>query len=370
MTTRDYYEVLGVSSDASDAEVKRAYRMLALKYHPDRNCDDPDAETRFKEAAEAYEVLSDLSQRTLYDRFGHAGLRNQGPDFHDINDIFAEFGDIFGDMFGFGTRQPEPRGPVRGADLRYDLELTFEEAVFGTSKVVEIPRHVECESCQATGAKPGSNTSTCRTCKGIGQTKHSQGFFTLSSTCPTCSGSGERVESKCEHCEGVGVIEETREVNVKIPAGVATGTKLRLRGEGERGSRGGPRGDLFVVLHAAPSEIFERDGIDLHYTARISFVQAALGCKIEVPTLDEPQLVVIAAGTQHGDTCLLRNQGVEQLGSPRRGNLIVHLHLQTPQNLGAEQRRLLAEFAKISGLTTADEAEAPEILDHVSGQAG
>lgn len=361
MTNRDYYEVLGVSRDASDTEIKRAYRKLAMKFHPDRNPDDPDAETRFKEAAEAYEVLSDPEQRQIYDRFGHEGLGGAssrgpgGPGFQDINDIFAEFGDIFGDMFGFGGRSQKRGGPSRGADLRYDLELSFEEAAFGTAKVITIPRHRECERCEGSGAEPGTEPSACPTCNGQGQVEHSQGFFTLSSTCPQCNGSGQIIEDECADCGGTGIVEEEREVQVKVPAGVGNGTRLRLRGEGEAGRSGGDRGDLYVFLHVEPSEVFERDGADLHYTAELSFVQAALGCEVEVPTLGEPQRVTFEPGTEYGDTRVLRDEGIQQLGSNRRGNLLVHAHIRTPQNLDEEQRRLLAEFARLSGIEVAED---------------
>jgi molecular chaperone DnaJ len=369
MTKRDYYQVLGVSRDACESEIKRAYRKLAMKHHPDRNPDDPEAETRFKDAAEAYEVLSDAEQRQIYDRFGHEGISGQSgghgtPGFHDINDIFAEFGDIFGDMFGFGARGTESRGQSRGADLRYDLELSFDEAAFGTTKTIAISRHSECDHREGSGAEPGTEPTSCPTCHGEGQIEHTQGFFTLSSTCPQCNGTGDRIEDQCHECAGSGVVEEDREVAVKVPAGVGDGTRLRLRGEGESGRGDGGRGDLYVFLHVHPSEVFERAGADLHCTAELSFIQAALGCELEIPTLGEPKIVAFEPGTQFGDTKVLRDEGVQQLGSSRRGNLIVHAHIETPTELDDEQRRLLEEFARVSGIDIAKkEAELEDVSE-------
>ena len=371
MTERDYYEVLGVTRDASESEIKRAYRTLAMKYHPDRNPDDPAAETKFKQAAEAYEVLSDPDQRQLYDRFGHEGVKGQGqgagPGFRDVNDIFSEFGDIFGDMFGFGARRSRSEGRQRGADLRYDLDLDFDEAAFGTTRTITIPRHSECNRCEASGAEPGTSPTTCPTCNGQGQVQHTQGFFTLSSTCPQCNGSGELIEEPCERCEGRGIIEEEREVTVKVPAGVGNGTRLRLRGEGEAGRNGGPRGDLYVFLHVEPSELFERDGADLHYWVEIPFVGAALGCDMEVPTLSEKRTVHFDAGTQYGDTRVLDNEGIQQLGSSRRGDLVVHADVRIPTDLTDEQRRLLEEYADACGVKL-DQPETP--VEKVSEQTG
>jgi molecular chaperone DnaJ len=368
MTKHDYYKVLGVSRDACETEIKRAYRKLAMKHHPDRNPEDPRAETRFKEAAEAYEVLADAEQRQIYDRFGHEGLSGQSgghsaPGFHDINDIFAEFGDIFGDMFGFGGQGgKQRRAQSRGADLRYDLELSFDEAAFGATKTIAILRHNECDRCEGIGAEP----ITCPTCQGEGQIEHTQGFFTLSSSCPKCNGTGELVEDKCAQCGGKGIVDEEREVAVKVPAGVGDGTRLRLRGEGEAGRGEGERGDLYVFLDVHPSEVFERDGADLHYTAELSFIQAALGCEMKVPTLGEPTTVVFEPGTQFGDTRTLRDEGVQQLGSSRRGNLFVHARVETPTDLDDEQRRLLEEFARISGIDLGDdEAEIDKVSEKI-----
>lgn len=342
----DYYQMLGVARDATHAQIKRAYRALALQCHPDRNCECPEAETRFKQAAEAYEVLSDRTRRALYDQYGRAGVKMKGPSPADINDIFSEFGDIFGDIFGFGSCSGQSKSGARGEDLRFDLSLSFEEAAFGTSKVIEIPRREECDACEGSGAEPGTTSVICPSCKGLGQIQHRQGLFTLSSSCAACEGSGERVHEACAACTGAGFIEDVREVTVKIPAGVGTDTKLRLRGEGKAGFGDAPAGDLFVVLHVEPSEHFERQGANLVYQAEISFIDAALGCQIEVPTLDEPVTVTFPPGTQYGDRQTLKNLGIAQIGSDRRGDLIISARLKTPDTLNDKQRRLLEEFVK------------------------
>lgn len=352
MSKRDYYEVLGVSRDADDRELKKAYRTLAMKYHPDRNPGDTEAEQKFKEAAEAYEILNDAEKRQIYDRFGHEGLsgRGGGAGFSNVDDIFSQFGDIFGDIFGFG-RQQRRGGPQRGADLRLDLELEFEEAVFGTSREVDVPRRKECETCDGTGAKPGTEPIICGACGGRGQVHHSQGFFTLSSTCPECRGAGKIVTSPCEDCDGAGIQEEVREVNVKIPPGVDDGTRLRLRGEGEGGRKGGPRGDLYVFLHVKPSEVFVREGSNLHLEAELSFVQAALGCNLEIPTLEDPEVVKVKAGSQYGDKIVLDGQGIQQVNRPNnKGDLIVHLKVTVPDKLNKKQRKVLEEFAELSDI--------------------
>ncbi len=350
MSKRDYYEVLGVSRDASEKELKKAYRALAMKYHPDRNEGDAKSEAHFKEAAEAYEVLSDSEKRSLYDRFGHDGLRGAaaGPGgFDNMNDIFSQFGDIFGDMFGGRGRGGGRRGgPQRGPDLRYDLELTFEEAAFGTSKNLTIPRHVNCETCDGSGAKPGTSPTTCQTCQGRGQVHHRQGFFTLSSTCPHCQGSGEHISDPCEDCDGKGQQRVEKEVEVKIPAGVDSGTRLRLRQEGENGSRGGPPGDLYVFLHVQESEVFQRDGEDLHLKQEISFVQAALGCEITVPTLESETTLTIKPGAQYGDKRVLKNEGLVRVRGSGRGDIIVHLDVTIPTKLSKREREILEEFAE------------------------
>lgn len=349
MSKRDYYEVLGVSRNVDERELKKAYRTLAMQYHPDRNPDNAEAEAKFKEAAEAFEVLNDPEKRQIYDRFGHEGLagRSGGPGFGSVEDIFSQFGDIFGDFFGFG-RQRSPDAPQRGADLRLDIELSFEEAVFGVSKEVDVPRHASCDGCEGSGAKPGSSPQTCTTCGGRGQIHHSQGFFTLQSTCPSCRGAGKVISDPCESCHGSGYTEEIKTVAVKVPPGVDDGTRLRIRSEGEAGRRGGPRGDLYVFLHVRESKVFQRDGADLHLKADISFVQAALGCTLEIPTLEGATQIEVKSGTQFGDTHVLRGEGIPRINRGGKGDLIVHFAVTVPTKLDTRQRELLEEFASVS----------------------
>lgn len=365
MSKPDYYEVLGVSRDASQREIKRAYRKQAMENHPDQNPDDPEAEEKFKLASEAYEVLSDPEQKKIYDQFGHEGLegagggggrsRGRGRGFTSLDEIFDQFGDIFGDVFnqggGFGNRRGGRGGRRRGADLRYDMELNFEEAVFGTTRTVEIPGKVECSECDGRGAEPGSSATQCSTCNGAGQVRHSQGFFTLTSTCPDCGGRGEVIDDPCDECGGDGVVQETREVEVDIPAGVDDGTRLRLGGKGEAGTEGGGSGDLYVFLHVKDSDDFTREGDDIHVHAEISFVQAALGCEVEVPALeDETREVTIPPGTQPGDEIPLRGEGVPHVRGSGRGRLVVHVDVTIPTELTDKQRELLAEFAEESDI--------------------
>jgi molecular chaperone DnaJ len=352
MDKRDYYDVLGVSRDADAQELKKAYRNLAMKFHPDRNPGDEQAEARFKEAAEAYEVLNDPDKRAMYDRFGHDGLRGGmggGAGFSSMDDIFSQFGDIFGDVFGFGGRRSRT-GPQRGADVRYDMELSFEEAAFGTTRTIVLPRQVPCGTCDGSGAKEGTAPVNCPMCNGRGQIHHTQGFFTLTSTCPQCQGAGKHIAEKCPDCHGRGVQQQEREVSVKVPAGVDSGTRLRLRNEGQAGVRGGPEGDLYVFLFVQPSQVFERDGANLHLRQTISFVQAALGCEIEVPTLGEPKRITIKAGTQHGQTVMLKNEGIAKLQGSGRGDIIVHVEIEIPEKLSQRQRELLEEYAEVSGI--------------------
>lgn len=349
MSQRDYYEVLDVQRDASAKEIKTAYRKLAMQFHPDRNPGDSEAEGRFKEAAEAYEVLGNPEKRSTYDRFGHEGLRGGagfgGGGFRSVDEIFQQFGDIFGDFFGFGGGGGNSRGRRRGSDLRIDVQLEFFEAVFGTTKTLVVPRHSECEVCDGSGAAEGTERSACPTCHGRGQVHHAQGFFTLTSTCPKCSGRGSVVENPCENCDGAGLIREDREVSVTIPAGVDDGTRLRLRGEGEA-VQGGERGDLYVFLGVKQSDIFERDGSDLHLRAPVSFVQAALGCELEIPTIEGTERIPVAPGTQTGDQTVLRERGIPRVNRQIRGNLFVHFFVEVPQDLTDRQRELLREFAE------------------------
>jgi len=363
MSKRDYYEILGVSRDADEREFKRAYRKRAMAFHPDRNPGDAAAEARFKEAAEAYEVLSDPERRRIYDRFGHDGLDQSrystGAGFSSVEDIFGQFSDIFGDVFGFaGTRK---KGPKRGRDIRHELELEFEEAIFGASKSFALTREVTCSHCDGHGTADATPAPQCTHCGGEGQVTHTQGFFTLSSTCPKCDGRGVLITDPCKKCDGAGVFRQRRDLNVKIPAGVDEGTRLRVRGEGEPGVHGGPAGDVLVFLSVRPSEDFERDGLDLHHTTTISFVQAALGTTVTIPTLDAPRTIEIAAGTQPDDVVVLEDCGVTHVGGRHVGNLNIHVKVGIPTTLDARQRELLEEFARCSGMDLSYDDPSPAV---------
>ncbi len=346
---RDYYEVLGVERGADDETIKKAYRQQAFKFHPDRNPDDPEAESKFKEAAEAYEVLRNPETRSRYDRFGHEGLGGNGfGGFGSTDDVFSAFSDIFGEFFGFGgrgtTRGPRPQS---GNDLRYDLTVSFRDAAKGTEVALKIPKNVQCHVCGGSGAEPGTSPETCKQCGGTGQVVQSQGFFRIAVTCPICRGEGRVVTSPCRECRGRGVTRQTRELKVRVPAGVDDGSRLRLRGEGEPGLHGGPPGDLYVILHVEPDKIFERQGQNLVLRAEISFVQAALGHKIEVPTLDGHEAMDIPKGTQSGEVFSLRGLGLPVPGSSRSGDLLVEVTVVTPKNLTKKQEELLREFEKL-----------------------
>ncbi len=352
MSKRDYYEVLGVGRSASDSEIKSAYRKLAMKHHPDRNPGDKAAEEKFKEAAEAYAVLCDAEKRTLYDRYGHAGVSSAagaGAGFDPS--VFAEFGDfadILGNMFGFGDLFGGRRrgGPQRGADLRYDLEITFEEAAKGTETTIQIPRQEACDACRGSGAAPGSSPATCPTCRGVGQVRRQQGFFTLATTCPQCRGNGQIITKPCQTCSGVGRVQRERKITVKIPAGIATGQQLRLQGEGEAGGAGGPAGHLYVVVHVHEHAFFRRDGNNLFCEIPVNFTTVALGGEILVPTLDGTETVKVPEGTQTGTTLRLRHKGMPDVNGRARGDLFATVQVQTPKKLTREQRRLLDELAK------------------------
>lgn len=346
MAKRDYYEILGVAKDSAASDVKAAYRKLAMKFHPDRNPDDKTAEDNFKEASEAYEVLSDSDKRAKYDRFGHQGMGNQG--FQDVNDIFSSFGSIFEDFFGMGGGGQQRGGAKRGSDLRYDMAIEFEEAVFGVEREVEIERPVRCETCSGTGAKAGSNRNTCRTCAGHGQVNRTQGFFAVRMVCPTCAGQGSTIEKPCDGCRGQGRMNKKKKLAVKVPAGVDTGVRLRLSGEGEPGPAGGPSGDLYVVLHVKESERFVRDGLDLIVEQQIGIAQAALGCKLTVKTLDGEIEVDVPAGTQSGERLTLPGSGVPHLKGVGRGDMHVEMHVVVPKKLTKEQREILLKYAEIS----------------------
>lgn len=343
MTQRDYYEVLSVSRTATDEEIRQAYRKLAMKYHPDRNPDDPEAALKFREAAEAYEVLRDPDKRSRYDTFGHAGVGNAtSSGFGSAEDIFAHFSDIFGDLFGF-SQASGPR-PEAGADLRYNLTISFKQAAHGDEVSLKLPKHVNCPECKGTGAAQDAKIETCKTCKGMGQVRRSQGFFQLSMPCPHCKGTGQTISRPCPRCMGHGLVEDTREILVRIPAGVDTGTRLRVRNEGEPGQYGGPPGDLYVVLTVESDPRWNRDGADLLYNQEITFVQAALGHKVEVPGINGNLALEIPKGIQSGTKLRLRNEGLPYPGRTRKGDLIVNVTVKTPVNLTLRQEELLKEF--------------------------
>lgn len=345
---KDYYKLLGVSRAAVADEIKKAYRKLAMKYHPDRNPDDKKAEEKFKEVTEAYEVLSDVQKRQIYDTYGHDGLKNsgyRGPG--NFEDIFSSFGDIFGDIFGFsGGRagRREQHGPVQGTDLRYDLQITFMEAVHGVNKEVEITKGDTCWTCEGTGLRPGFKAQTCSTCHGKGQVIRSQGFFQISTACPKCRGEGEIITEPCNDCAGAGLVDSKKKVALKIPAGVDTGARMRLRSEGEGGRRGGPAGDLYVVIHVEPHEFFQREGDTIYCQLPISMTKAALGCEPEIPTINGSKKLKIPAGTQSGQTFSLRNEGVPNLRGHGQGDMVVEVKVLVPTKLSHKQKKLLREL--------------------------
>ena len=348
MSKRDYYEILGVGRTATDVELKSAYRKLAMKYHPDRNPGDDAAEETFKEGAEAYAVLADTDKRSLYDRFGHQGVNAAGGGgfdptvFSGFEDILGGLGDIFGfgDLFGRG-------GPQRGADLRYDLEITFEEAARGAETAVQIPRQENCETCHGSGAAPGSSPTVCQQCRGQGQVRFQQGFFTVARTCPQCRGAGKVITKPCQACRGAGRVAHERKITVKIPAGIATGQQLRLQGEGEAGFAGGPAGHLFVVVHVQEHEFFRRDGMNLFCEIPVNFTTVALGGEIQVPTLNGTDNVKVPEGTQTGTTLRLRGKGMPDVNGRGRGDLFATVQVLTPKKLTKEQRGLLVQLAKL-----------------------
>jgi molecular chaperone DnaJ len=344
MAKRDYYEVLGVPKGASQDEIKKSYRRLAMKYHPDRNTDDAEAEQKFKEAKEAYEVLKDDEKRATYDRFGHDGLSAGaggagGFSAEGFGDIF---GDVFGDIFGGGRRGASQ--VFRGADLGYELKLDLERAVAGDSVTIDVPTQVACEECDGSGAGKGSDPVTCTTCGGAGQVRMQQGFFSIQQTCPACKGAGTVITDPCRKCHGRGRTSRTKTLNVKVPAGVDDGDRIRLSGEGEAGRNGGPPGDLYVEIRVNPHKIFERAGADLSCEVPISFAAATLGGEVELPTLDGHVALKIPAGTQSGKVFRLRGKGVTTVRDARKGDLFARVAVETPVNLTAEQESLLRKF--------------------------
>ena len=360
MSKRDYYEVLGVSRTCGEAELKSAFRKLAMQHHPDRNPGNAECEHRFKEINEAYDVLKDGNKRAAYDRFGHAAFEHGGMGGgHGFGADFAHsFADIFDDLFGMGGgRRGRTQGRERGSDLRYNMEISLEEAYAGKTAQIRIPTSVICESCSGTGAKAGSKPKSCATCGGAGKVRHAQGFFTLERTCPACHGQGQVIENPCPSCAGAGRITRERTLSVNIPAGVEDGTRIRLAGEGEAGLRGGPAGDLYIFLSLAPHEFFQRDGADLHCRVPISMVTAALGGEFEVPSIDGSQVrVKVPGGTQVGRRFRLSGKGMPVLRSKQSGDMYVQVAVETPQNLTKRQRELLVEFEKLSSEHTQPES--------------
>jgi molecular chaperone DnaJ len=350
VSKRDYYEVLGVPRDADDQALKAAYRKLALQHHPDRNPDNREAEEKFKEAAEAYSVLSDAQKRAAYDRYGHAGL--QGAAAQGFNpDVFTDFSDILGEFFGFsdlfgggGRRRNRAQ---RGDDVRYDLEINFEDAAFGMAAEIQVPQVEPCSHCKGSGAEPGTGASTCPTCQGRGEVIYQQSFLSIRRTCSTCRGSGQIIRNACRECRGQGYRQVQRKLKVSIPPGVDNGTRLRLQHEGQPGQNGGPPGDLYVVLKVRDHPFFERQEGDLHCTIPLNVAQAALGCELDVPTLDEPHRLKIPEGTQNGAQFRIRGKGVPMVNSHSRGDLYVHVQVNVPSRLTREQRKLFEQLQEL-----------------------
>ena len=371
MNKRDYYEVLGLSKGASEQEIKSAYRRLAVRYHPDKNPGDAEAEDKFKEAAESYSVLSDAEQRARYDRFGHAGVSGSAganwgaTGFGGIEDILGDlFG--FGDVFGSGggrARGSRRSDAQRGSDLRYDLEMTLEEAAAGMAAQLRIPRLELCDNCKGSGAAKGTQPESCATCNGAGQVRYQQGFFSVARTCGTCRGAGRITKTPCEECRGAGRVEREKTMDVKIPAGVETGSRLRIAGEGESGMGGGPAGDLYVIIHVKEHEQFERQGSNLYSSVPITFAQAALGAEITVQTLDGQQQLKVPAGTQTGTVFRLKGNGVPVLGGRGRGDLFVSATVVTPTTLTREQRRLLEQLSDVEDHDLEDKGLMDKVRD-------
>ncbi len=346
---RDYYEILGVGRDASEGDLKAAYRKLALKFHPDRNPGDAAAEEKFKEAAEAYEVLRDPQKRQIYNQYGHQGLEGSGfSGFGGFDDIFSSFGSIFEDLFGFGGGRRSRGGRAqRGSDLRYDLRLSFMEAAFGKTTEIEVEKMALCPRCEGGRCEAGSHPETCPQCQGVGQVSRSQGFFTVRTTCPRCRGTGQVVANPCHQCQGVGQVLVNKKVSVRIPAGVDTGSRLRLTGEGESGTEGGPPGDLYVFIHVDSHDFFKRDNTDVICQVPISFIQAILGDTITVPTMNGNRELKIPKGTQFGDVFRFEGEGIASLRNGRRGDQIIQVLIKTPTHINKKQEQLLREFSQL-----------------------
>jgi molecular chaperone DnaJ len=351
MTKRDYYEILGIARNASAEEIKKSYRQLALKYHPDRNPGDSECEEKFKEASEAYEVLRDPEKRGLYDRFGHEGLRNSGfSGFTGFDDIFASFGDIFEDFFGFGGfggRRRNRSSARRGADLRFDMSITLHDAAFGIERNIEVEKAVQCSTCSGSGAAAGTSPETCSTCRGTGRVMQQQGFFSIATTCPRCRGNGTTIAKPCKQCRGSGRELQNKSLKVKIPAGVETGMKLRLNSEGEPGERNGPPGDLYVFIHVEEDSFFQRHNNDIVCQVPISFSQAALGTELDVPTLYGQEKLKIPRGIQSGDLLSIKGAGMPHLNSRGKGDQIVQVIVKTPARLSKKQEEIFRELSAL-----------------------
>ena len=359
MSKRDYYEVLGVAQNADEKEIKKAYRRIAMKFHPDRNSDDPKADDKFKEATEAYEVLTNAEKRAAYDRFGHAGVDGSAGAGGFSQGGFSDiFGDVFGDIFGGGGGGRSRAGPQRGSDLRYTLDISLEDAVFGKTVEIKVPTLQSCNVCDGSGAKPGTSVKTCSTCGGAGQVRMQQGFFQVQQTCPSCRGQGKVVSDPCTSCRGQGRVERSKTLSVKVPPGVDTGDRIRLSGEGEAGPSGGPNGDLFVEMSVRKHAIFERDGKDLHCDAPITFSDAALGGELEVPTLEGRVKLKIPEGTQTGKLFRLRGKGVKPVRGGSVGDLLCRVVVETPVQLTKQQRELLQQFQE--SLTEGGTKQSPK----------
>lgn len=359
MAKPDFYETLGVSRSADEKELKSAFRKLAMKYHPDRNPGDHEAERKFKEIGEAYEFLKDPQKRAAYDRFGHAAFEQSGGGPGGMGGGMGGFSDIFEDIFGemMGGRSRRSGGRERGADLRYNMEITLEEAFSGKTAQIRVPTSVTCDECSGSGAKPGSKPTTCATCGGNGRVRAAQGFFSIERTCPTCHGRGQTISDPCTKCGGQGRVVEERSLSVNIPAGIEDGTRIRLAGEGEAGLRGGPSGDLYIFLSVKPHAFFQREGADLFCTVPISMTTAALGGKFEISTMDGTKSrVTVAEGTQQGREMRLRGKGMPLLRSSQFGDLYVRIAIETPQNLSKRQRELLTEFQALSSQENSPES--------------
>ena len=348
MEEKDYYKILGVSRNATEEEIKKSYRKVAMEHHPDRNPGNKEAEEKFKVASEAYEVLRDPQKREIYDHYGIEGLKGTGfTGFRGFDDIFSAFGDVFQDFFGFGTTHRRRTSARPGADLRYDVKISFFDAAFGREAEIEIPKHLACEACGGTGAKPGTHPAQCPSCRGTGQVTRSQGFFTISTTCGQCRGEGSVIPHPCKECRGHGKVRTTRKIQVNIPAGVDTGSKLRIRGEGEDGERGGPAGDLFVFIYVEPHDFFSREGDDIICQIPISFPQAALGTEIEVPTLNGTKRLAIPKGIESGEVLKIKGEGFTRMRGYGRGDQIVQVIVKTPKNLTKKQEEVLREFEEL-----------------------